>query len=164
MSGAYSVQSCHESPTKLWTNSSSVFELSALSLMMFCVCIWLQGSVNLCSSSQILHPLLYRWTHCAEHDWPQLLLLATESLCSQCSLQLAQICPPAPALGYATADVLHRGPFLGLMHAVFPSSAESAEKNLVCFSALADCVQVGIPSTVDPSPLLVYILVKGSQT
>lgn len=84
----------------------------------------------------------------------------TSCLCSQCCLQLAQICPPAPALGDATADVLHRGPLFGLVRAVFLSSAESEEKNLLCLSALEDCVQVGIPSTSDPSPLLVYILVK----
>lgn len=160
MPGAYSVQSCHGSHTKLWTNNSSVFELSALSLMKFCVGFWLQGSVNL-RSSKILHTLLHRWTHCAKHDWPQLLLLVSSF---SHSLQLSQICPPAPALGYATADVLHRGPFLDLMHAVFPSSAESEEKNLVCFSSLEDCAEVGIPSTADPSLLLVYILLKRSQT
>lgn len=134
MPAAHSAQSSQEFPRILGTNNSFIFELSGLSLVMFCVDFWLQVSFSLCSSSQILHTVLHRWTHCAEHNCPQFLLLV--SIFSPAST-LSATWPdlhPTSSLG----DVLHKGLFLGLMHAVFPSPAEWAKKNLVCFSVVEE--------------------------
>lgn len=134
VSAAYSVQSSQDFPKKLRTNNSFIFELRGLSLITFCIDFWLQVSFSLCSSSQILHTLIHRWTHCAEHNSPQLLLLV--SILSPAST-LSATCPDlhsTPSLG----NVLHKGPFLGLIHVVFPSPAEWEEKYLICFSLMEE--------------------------